>query len=440
MVTIQYIQKKKILEELTSQSKADSQFFIMVLLSCTVATYGLLSNSNAVIIGAMLISPLMGPIIGGALGVSTRNNALLKISLKAEIFGAAAAIMLAVLLTLFLPVKTTTIEILSRTRPTLIDLVIALASGCAGSYAICTSSKGATLPGVAISTALMPPLCVVGIGLALQDFRMAFGSFLLFIANTVAINFAAIVIFELFDLEEGVKPSLFKKIFYPLIMLIAVAVPLLFFMYNSFQNSKIENMIRTIFEEDLEVLSQNSKLLSLEYVKKGNVFIIDAMIRTTDLWNPTQIRQLENHLEYELKHPVSINADMILVQKLNNERITDNFQKLLPEKEKIKQIKVVQTITPEELIEKTLLEKLALFKNSKLEDFSFTYKKATGTYIIHALISSPSQLDKEFTSIVQILLENLLKRRVEIYIEQIGAPEVEKTSFLFLSFISIFDT
>ena len=125
-------EQKRIFASVSADALPDQYFFIMVILSCTVATYGLLSNSTAVVIGAMLIAPLMGPILGGALGIATHSNDLLKLSAKAEALGAVTAVILAAILTLILPRTDLTPEIMARTTPTILDLVIALASGAAG--------------------------------------------------------------------------------------------------------------------------------------------------------------------------------------------------------------------------------------------------------------------------------------------------------------------
>ena len=232
--------RKNIYNNVLGDAKPDRYYFVMVILSCTVATYGLLANSTAVVIGAMLIAPLMGPILAGALAVATNSDEMLKISVKTEALGAVAAVVLAALLTLVLPHSELTSEVMARTTPTILDLVIALASGAAGTYAICVRPQGATLPGVAIATALMPPLCVVGIGLAKQNFSVVSGASLLFLANMVAINVAAIAMFELAGFsrdscrDDACKAIDEKKttyrLLYPVILLVVISIPLAFIM------------------------------------------------------------------------------------------------------------------------------------------------------------------------------------------------------------------
>ncbi|MEA5595092.1 DUF389 domain-containing protein [Rivularia sp. UHCC 0363] len=187
-----------------SVSLKDISYWIEVLFSAGIATLGLVLNSPAVIIGAMLISPLMGSILGNGLALAAGDvilaiRAIIKLGLSCIL-----AISFAVLLVSVLPFKEMTAEILARTRPNILDLVVALFSGAVGSVAICKRPKGVvtSIPGVAIAVALMPPLCVVGygIGIALSvnminGLRVARGGGLLFFTNLVAITFTAMIVF-----------------------------------------------------------------------------------------------------------------------------------------------------------------------------------------------------------------------------------------------------
>ena len=151
----------------------DFDFLLLVLLSCSIATFGLITNSVAVIIGAMLIAPLMSPILALSLSSVAGEPRIYRRALLALIEGALLAVALSAILTwitVILPFGFLTelpSEVVSRTRPTIYDLGIALAGGAAAAYALAQPHLSAALPGVAISTALMPPLCTVGIGIAL---------------------------------------------------------------------------------------------------------------------------------------------------------------------------------------------------------------------------------------------------------------------------------
>lgn len=193
--------REEVLAELAQASSPGFDFFLLVVLSCAIATFGLTTNSPAVIIGAMLVAPLMSPILGLSVASVVGERYVFRRALTALAEGMVLAIGLSVLIELFLqtlPFGIITIddlpnEILARTKPTPIDLGIALAGGAAAAYALAQPKISAALPGVAIATALMPPLCTVGIGIALDRQDVIFGALLLYLTNFTAISFAGIV-------------------------------------------------------------------------------------------------------------------------------------------------------------------------------------------------------------------------------------------------------
>lgn len=187
-----------------SATLIDLSYWLQVLFSAGIATLGLVLNSPAVIIGAMLISPLMGPILASGLALAAGDLVLGTRAAANLALSCIVAVLFAVFLVTVLPFKEVTTEIAARTQPNTLDLVIALFSGAVGSVATCREVKGVvtSIPGVAIAVALMPPLCVVGygIGIALtlnmeDGVRLARGGGLLFLTNLVAIIFTAMVVF-----------------------------------------------------------------------------------------------------------------------------------------------------------------------------------------------------------------------------------------------------
>lgn len=182
----------------------DIVYWLQILFAAGIATLGLVLNSPAVIIGAMLISPLMNPILASGLALATGDIVLGLRAFFNLVLSCAAAIAFAVLLVVILPFREMTAEIAARTQPNVLDLLIALFSGAIGSVAICREVKGVvtSIPGVAIAVALMPPLCVVGYGIGLffvldaaTGWRVASGGGLLFLTNLVAITLTAMLVF-----------------------------------------------------------------------------------------------------------------------------------------------------------------------------------------------------------------------------------------------------
>ncbi|MGC9525201.1 MAG: DUF389 domain-containing protein [Limnospira sp.] len=188
-------------------SLPDFKFYLLLSLATAIATFGLLTNSAATIIGAMIIAPLMNPIVALAYALIVLNPRLIERSIFTLLTGLLSVILIAYLTTDLLGLKVVGSEILGRIQPNSLDLGVALAAGAAAAFANTRRSIANALPGVAIAVALVPPLSVVGIGLCLGklgteiavsygiDSSIAAGSFLLFITNLAGIIFSASLVF-----------------------------------------------------------------------------------------------------------------------------------------------------------------------------------------------------------------------------------------------------
>lgn len=174
----------------------------ILIFAILVASVGLNMNSTAVVIGAMLISPLMGPINGVGYSVATYNLELLKRSLKNLAFASVAGLVASTLYFFLTPVSGEHSELLARTSPTIYDALIATFGGLAGIVAISSKNKGNVIPGVAIATALMPPLCTAGFGLANGNFVYFGGALYLFLINSVFIALSSMVVSQVMKLPK----------------------------------------------------------------------------------------------------------------------------------------------------------------------------------------------------------------------------------------------
>lgn len=190
--------------QLRQASTPDFDYFLLVVLSSVIATSGLITDSAAVIIGAMLVAPLMSPILGLSLASLTGDARLARDAVSGLLRGMSLAVGVSFLLTWvaqilpFNPIASPLDlpqEVVARARPSPFDLGVAVAGGLAAAFALAQPQLSAALPGVAIATALMPPLCAVGIGVALGNWRIAGGAFLLFLTNLAAIAFAGVLTF-----------------------------------------------------------------------------------------------------------------------------------------------------------------------------------------------------------------------------------------------------
>ncbi|WP_245646631.1 DUF389 domain-containing protein [Sphingomonas soli] len=182
-----------VLRQIAEDSGWSGRYAFLIVVSVAISLLGLLMPSVAVLIGAMLLSPLMMPIIGLGFGIATLDTREMRRSATALIAGSLIAILLSVVFVWLSPIQTITSEIAGRTRPTLFDLLVALLSAVAGAYAL-IRGRGGTVVGVAIAIALMPPLAVVGFGIATWNWAVFSGSLLLFLTNAITITLTAALV------------------------------------------------------------------------------------------------------------------------------------------------------------------------------------------------------------------------------------------------------
>ncbi len=213
----------------------------VLIFAIFVASLGLNVNSTAVIIGAMLISPLMGPIMGIGLGIGINDVPLLRKAIYNFMIATGVALTTSTIFFLLSPLNEAHSEILARTAPTIYDVLIALFGGFAGIIATSSKQKGNVIPGVAIATALMPPLCTAGYGLATLQLGYFVGAFYLFIINTVFIALATFIIvrflhFPYKRLQNKRAEKMAQRIVWLIVLL--TLLPSLYFGYDMVQQNR----------------------------------------------------------------------------------------------------------------------------------------------------------------------------------------------------------
>ncbi len=203
---IREIEHNVVVEHVAEEGILTGRYIFMTVMSCGIAILGLLLSSPAVIIGAMLISPLMGPIMLMGFSLAILDLAALRQAVISLAIGTAVALGTSFLIVLISPLTENTSEILARTRPNFFDLLVAVFSGLAGGYAV-IHRKGETIVGVAIATALMPPLAVTGFGIATGQFEIAGGAFFLFMTNLLAIALSVTILARFYGFGERHSPQ-----------------------------------------------------------------------------------------------------------------------------------------------------------------------------------------------------------------------------------------
>ena len=294
--------------ELERGAQPGVNFFVLTILSCLIAALGLLLNSPAVVIGAMLVAPLMSPILALSLGLVLGDLRMIRFSTEAILKGVAMAMVIAAFIGLLSPLKTITDEMLARGQPTLFDMGVALASGMAGAYAMARKDVSAALPGVAIAAALMPPLATVGLSISMGNVRVAGGAFLLFLTNIAAISLAAGVVFLLL----GIRPQswgaesrrqLRRRLFASFLLLLAIAIPLGIIMADIVQSATQEQVTR---EAIAQYLGKDSQLVSLEVEERESDLLVVATVRSTQSPGKETTDELAGMLSNLLHRPVQL--------------------------------------------------------------------------------------------------------------------------------------
>lgn len=322
---IPFDQRREIIADISESSSPGFDYFLMVILSTSIATLGLITDSPAVIIGAMLVAPLMSPVIGIGLASMIGRRTLLKSSVSALLRGALLAVGLSTIITVinsylpFVSLHELPQEIITRTHPSPIDLMIALAGGFAAAYSLTEERLSAALPGVAIATALMPPICTVGIGVALLRWDVAGGAILLFITNAVTIAFAAAFVFFLrgfnpYPLEKNRKlpPSLQLSA----LLIVILFIPLTYFSIDFVKQAAEYRAFSQILNEKVNEIN-NAELVDFATSQENETIAIEMTIRTNNPLRYEQVIALQESIVNSLNQPISLRVNQIFAERLD---------------------------------------------------------------------------------------------------------------------------
>ncbi len=283
--------------QLLDESKLDMPYLILIISSCMIATFGLLSNSTAVIIGAMLVAPLMLPIRGLAFGALVGDSFLFRTGSVSVVVGTILAVILSCLIGWLTGITNYGSEILARTQPDLLDLGIAVAAGAIGGYSKIQSKVSDTFAGTAIAVALMPPVCVVGLGLSQGNWILSRGATLLYLTNLLGIALACMMVF----LSAGYAPlrQAGKPLLAAIILTSLLLIPLGLSFSRLVQNARIQRSIRdaltngTVTFQRLELTD-----LRVNWLEKTPQVLLS--VNAQEPVTEKQVKLLESFLEREI--------------------------------------------------------------------------------------------------------------------------------------------
>ncbi len=298
----------KLQQELLDEADFDTEFLVLTVSSCIIASLGLLMNSAAVIIGAMLIAPLMLPLRGLALGMLDIDRLLVKSSLITLGIGTMTAIAISAMVSGFfaLPEASFGPEILARTQANLADLAVAVAAGAISGFAKIRRKLSDALAGTAISVALMPPLCVVGIALSQNALPLASGAFLLYLTNLLGITFSCIIIFILGGYYINYDQT--SQALRGFTALTGILVfPLFISFGNLLQQERFEGKIITLLRNKTVTVGQQSELVALNvqwpafpWSKDYPIILVTVQENINNPITSTQVGLVEQLIKKEL--------------------------------------------------------------------------------------------------------------------------------------------
>lgn len=314
------------IESLSRSSEMTGVNLWVLVAAIFIASLGLTVNSTAVIIGAMLISPLMGPIMGLGLGLGINNVEILKKAARSFIYAVSLSIVTSVIFFLISPVKGAGSELLARTSPTLYDVLIAFVGGIAGIIAGSSALRQSNVvPGVAIATALMPPLCTVGYGIANLNFTFAAGAFYLFLINCVFICLATYLVVRLLnfpktkDLENVNKKKWRMAISIFIFLLI---IPSVYITYRVVTKYYFEKNVQEFIDKEVE---------------NADHYVVSSKIRYTDTKPRIELMLMGNEIDSagksnlvdKMKYYNLQNCNLMLLQGEEGKMVYKNqFEKL----------------------------------------------------------------------------------------------------------------
>lgn len=300
--------------KLSQDSAWSKDFILCAVSSCLIATFGLISNSSAVIIGAMIVAPLMLPLRGLAFSACEGELNLFRKAIFSIVGATIVALFLSSFVTKLVGLADVGSEILARTQPNLIDLGIAITAGAMGGFGIIRKGISDTLAGTAIAVALMPPLCVVGICLTMNYYSFAFGAFLLYFTNLLGITLACMIVFIV---SGYTKPN--QALGWTILLTLLLVIPLGASFYRLIQQQRIERDIRTKLVNETITVGKEVENVSVSILWEREKPRITVTLETDKKITPNQVRLVQDFLSQRLNKPLDLVFYVIPVNRITPE-------------------------------------------------------------------------------------------------------------------------
>lgn len=311
------VNHQAIIKDIASGADRSWIYYLMLLTSALIALLGLLTNSVAVVIGAMLISPLMMPIISSSLALAIGDLTLARRAFYIISVSVILTVIVCASVTVISPLKDPTAEILARVRPNIYDLFIAMLSGLAGAVALCTKRNYLiTATGVAVATAVIPPLSVVGYGVGTGQLMLALGGFLLFFTNFVAIVLASDLVFFVMGFRashvETLLYSARKRWTIIAGLLLLISIPLVYTLVVDLEKVNTKKRIERVLKKNLNK-DEISHMTGYNFTPQKGKLLVRATVNTTNFIVKKNQQQIESDLNASVKMPVDLYLEQVLV-------------------------------------------------------------------------------------------------------------------------------
>jgi len=305
-----------LVQQLYGESHINVPYLVLIVSSCAIATFGLLSNSAAVIIGAMVIAPLMLPIRGLALAALMGDIKMFREATLALAVGTFIAIGMSWLIGLAVGLEIYGSEIMARSQPNLLDLGIAVTAGAISAYAIAEPRVSNTLAGTAIAVALMPPVCTIGLGLAQLNTSLSIGATLLYLTNLLGITLACMVVFVIvgyIPLHQGRRAL---AIAFALTGLLVI--PLAVSFSRLLQQVRLQQQVRQVLVGGT-ITFRTLDLLSMDTSWVSDPPVIRVNVRAREPVTPTQVALMEDFIERRMNQRFRLILQVSNVEEIQAE-------------------------------------------------------------------------------------------------------------------------
>jgi uncharacterized hydrophobic protein (TIGR00271 family) len=416
--------KDAVSNNINENTELSSSYFILLIASIIICTLGLLLNAAPVVIGGMIIAPLMWPLLKIAVGISREQSSTLKSGIFLLLLSTLIGITASYLLTHLSPIKQLNPEITSRTAPTLLDLIIALAAGAVAAVAIIQPRVSNNIAGVAVSVSLIPPLCVSGIGLALNNLNIFTGGLLLFLSNIESIIFIALIVFYITGIREySVRSSILEKGFTIIALaLVITSVPLFILLKQHSFKSVAYNKVESLLNEILREISPDINIESIKtdvsrHNGKDKIKIdAKALLSTNTNIDYQQQQEIISKLEKQLNADIDLNLTLQRTISVISEQ--DLATRLYKENLLTVFLKEINSIDP----------------SLAADSITASYDEEKDVWIVSAILLSDedSLFNFEHKNKIEKILSNSIDNTVDLRIDIVprlrlqSRPDIEK--------------